>query len=72
MSDVCFRVCNRDGWVKYDSLDDLDAYLSRQMASGFVFSPIKRIVKVTSEEVQLTDVALKYNAVANKKKEGEK
>lgn len=65
---ICYRVCDRCGWSKFDTLADLDAYLSRNMALGFVFSPIKRIVKVTSEDVPLTETVRKYNDMAAKKR----
>lgn len=64
MSDICYRVCNRYGYTKYDSLDDLDAYLERKMAEGLSLCPVKRIVKVTSIEIPLTEVARKYNEQA--------
>lgn len=71
MSDVCYRVCNRNGWSKYATLDDLDAYLTKQMHNGYCFWPIKRIVKVTSEDVPFTETVRKYNDLIALKEKGD-
>lgn len=70
MSDFCYRVCDRNGWSKFDTLDKLDAYLTRWMNDGHCFWPIKRIVKVTSEDVPFTETVCKYNNMIALKKEG--
>ena len=68
--ETCYRVCDRNGWSKYDSLEHLDAYLKRKMADGFAFWPIKRLVKVTSEDVPFTETVREYNDWVAKMKEG--
>lgn len=74
--EICYRVCDRNGWSKHDSLEHLDAYLTSVMAGGiaFWFWPIKRIVKVTSEDVPFTETVRRYNdwVAESKKKEGGK
>lgn len=59
--DICYRVCDKNGWSKHDTLEHLDAYLTRIMEGGTKFCPIKRIVKVTSEEIPFTEIVRKYN-----------
>lgn len=70
--EICYRVCDRNGWSKYDTLEHLDAYLTRIMADGIAFWPIKRVVKVTSEDIPFTETARRYNdwVAGTKKKEG--
>ena len=70
MSDICYRVCDRCGWSKFNTLAALDAYLTKKMAEGFAPWPIKRIVRVTSEDVPLTETARRYNDMANAKEQG--
>lgn len=65
MGDVSYRVCDRSGLAVFSSLEELDAYLTRLMDSGHTFSPIKRIAKVTSEDVPFTDVVRKYNEMTS-------
>ena len=26
---ICYRVCDKNGWTKFDSLDELDEYLDK-------------------------------------------
>ena len=70
--ETCYRVCDRNGWCKHDTLEHLDAYLTRIMAGGIAFCPIKRIVKVTSEDIPFTETVSRYNdwVAEKKKKEG--
>lgn len=68
--EICYRVCDRNGWSKHDTLEHLDAYLTRIMAGGIAFWPIKRIVKVTSEDVPFTETVREYNGWVAKMKEG--
>lgn len=70
--ETCYRVCDRNGWSKHETLEHLDAYLTMIMAGRSAFWPIKRIVKVTSEDVPFTDTVKKYNewVAREKKKEG--
>lgn len=67
---ICYRVCDKNGWTKFDSLDDLDSYLERTMEEGYLFWPIKRIVRVVSEEIPLPEAVLRYNEAVEKKNGG--
>ena len=65
---ICYRVCDKNGWTKFDSLDELDSYLERSMEDGELFCPIKRIVRVVSEEIPLPDAVLRFNEGCSVKK----
>ena len=65
---ICYRVCDKYGWTKFDSLDDLNSYLERSMAEGDLFCPIKRIVRVVSEEIPLPEAVLRFNKAVEKRK----
>lgn len=70
---ICYRVCDKNGWTKFDSLDDLDSYLERSIEEGNLFWPIKRIVRVVSEEIPMPEAVLKFNeAVEKEKKNGQR
>jgi len=56
-----YRVCDRNGWSRHETLEHLDYYLKRIMADGNAYWPIKRIVKVTSEDIPFTETARRYN-----------
>lgn len=65
--DTCYRVCwNGGGWTKDDTLEDLDWSLKRMMKEKCCFRSVKRIVKVTSEEIALPQSVLKYNKQVEK------
>lgn len=70
--ETCYRVCDRNGWSKYETLERLDAYLTKIMSGGIAFWPIKRIVKVNSEDIPFTETVRRYNdwVAEKKKKEG--
>ena len=65
---ICYRVCDKNGWTKFDSLDDLDSYLERSMEEGDLFWPIKRIIRVVSEEIPLPKAVLRYNKAVERRK----
>lgn len=74
MSNVSYRVGDSSGYTIYDSLADMDAFLSRKIKRGsLTFAvPIKKIEKVTIEDVPLTKVVMRYNEKVEKEKtEGE-
>ena len=69
---ICYRVCDKNGWTKIDSLDELNSYLERSIEEGYLFWPIKRIVRVVSEEIPLPKAVLRFNeAVVRVNKEGD-
>lgn len=65
---TCYRVCDKYGWTKFDSLDDLDSYLKRSMEEGYLFCPIKRIIRVVSEDISLPESVLRFNEAVEKGK----
>lgn len=65
---ICYRVCDKNGWTKFDSLDELDSYLERSIEEGDLFWPIKRIVRVVSEEIPLSEAVLRYNKAVERSK----
>ena len=67
---VCYRICDKNGWSKWDSLEELEAYLWDMAAKGYFFWPIKRIVRVVSEEIPLPEAVLRFNEEVEKKKGG--
>lgn len=67
-SEVCYRVCNRNGYTKYDSLEDLERSLKRDTDEGFLFHEIKRIVRVETRDIELPSFVQHYNSLVRSKK----
>lgn len=67
-SEVCYRVCNRNGYTKYDSLEDLERSLKRDTANGHLFFEIKRIVKVETMDIELPLFVQHYNSLVRSHK----
>lgn len=62
-SNVCYRVCNCNGYTKYDSLEDLEMSLKRDTADGHLFHEIKRIVRVETRDIELPLFVQHYNSL---------
>lgn len=69
-SEVCYRVCNRNGYTKYDSLEDLERSLKRDTANGHLFNEIKRIVRVETMDMELPLFVQHYNSLVRSHKRG--
>lgn len=70
-SEVCYRVCNCNGYVKYDSLEDLERSLKRDTDEGFLFHEIKRIVRVETSDMELPLFVQHYNSLVKTKNKKE-
>lgn len=69
-SNVCYRVCNCNGYTKYDSLEELKDYLKKDVENGFLFHKIKRIVKVETSDIEMPDFVRDYNSLVESKGQG--
>ena len=60
-ANVTYSVITRSGWSTALTLGNLERRLAAELEKGFAFSPIKRIVKVTREDIELPDFVKEYN-----------
>ena len=67
-SEVCYRVCNCNGYTKYDSLEDLERSLKRYTNDGHLFHEIKRIVRVETRDIELPLFVQHYNSLVRSQK----
>lgn len=66
--DVRYRVCNCNGYTKYDSLEDLERSLNRDTANGHFFQEIKRMVRVETMDMELPLFVQHYNSLVRSHK----
>lgn len=66
-ADVCYNVENCFGVSAFSSLHQLEEYLATEHTSAR--TPIRRIVRVTREDIDLPDFVEDYNSKCKKHKE---
>ena len=60
-ADVSYSAITSAGHSTSPTLESLERRLAAELENGFAFSPIKRIVKVTREDIELPDFVKEYN-----------
>lgn len=60
-ANVMYSVISRAGHSTSLTLENLERRLAAELEKGFAFSPIRRIVKVTREDIELPDFVKEYN-----------
>jgi len=60
-ADVTYSVITSAGHSTSFTLESLEKRLSDELNRRLAFSPIKRIVKVTREDIELPDFVIEYN-----------
>lgn len=65
-ANVTYSVITRSGYSTALTLENLERRLATELEKGFAFSPIRRIVKVTREDIELPGFVKEYNAWCDK------
>lgn len=60
-ANVTYSVISRAGHSTSLTLENLERRLAAELEKGFAFSPIRRVVKVTREDIELPDFVKEYN-----------
>lgn len=60
-ANVTYSVITRSGYSTALTLENLERRLAAELEKGFAFSPIRRIVKVTREDIELPGFVKEYN-----------
>ena len=60
-ANVTYSVITRAGCSTSLTLENLERRLAAELENGFAFSPIRRIVKVTREDIELPGFVKEYN-----------
>lgn len=60
-ANVTYSIITSAGYSTALTLENLERRLAAELEKGFAFSPIRRIVKVTREDIELPGFVKEYN-----------